>query len=260
MSSNRPVYDFSGRGALVTGGTSGMGRAIAEGLAAAGANVVITGRDEVRGGSIVESMARHGNVVDFVAGDITDGDFCARLVQHAVEVMGGLDIVVNSAGVIFHATVDETTDEQWQQTFEANVNGVFYICRAAVPVLRENGGGVVINIASDAGLTGSRHLVAYCASKGAVIQMSRAMAVDHARDGIRVVALCPGDVDTPMLRREFDQRGIDAQAGLQESAEGVPLGRVCSVEEVADLALFAASDSARFMTGFPLVLDGGSRA
>ena len=118
----------------------------------------------------------------------------------------------------------------------------------------------MINIASDAGLTGSRHLVAYCASKGAVIQMSRAMALDQATDGIRVVAICPGDVDTPMLRGEFEQRGMGVAAGLAESARAVPLNRVCSAEEVADLTLFAASDSARFMTGYPLVLDGGSRA
>ncbi|MEM7293872.1 MAG: SDR family oxidoreductase, partial [Pseudomonadota bacterium] len=125
---------------------------------------------------------------------------------------------------------------------------------------RDNGGGVVINIASDAGLTGSRHLVAYCASKGAVLQMSRAMALDHAREGVRVVAICPGDVDTAMLRGEFRDRGISAEEGLAESAEGVPLNRVCSAEEIADMILYAASDSARFITGYPLVVDGGSRA
>lgn len=260
MSSDRPKYDFRGKSALVTGGTSGMGRAIAESLAASGANVVVTGRDEVRGKAIHEVMVRHGNLAEFLPGDITDRGFCAELVQRAARTMGGLDIVVNSAGVIYHASVDETDDAQWSNTFDVNVNGMFYICRAAIPTLRERGGGVIINIASDAGLSGSRHLVAYCASKGAVIQMSRAMALDHAREGVRVVALCPGDVDTAMLRGEFDQRGIDAETGLRESAEAVPLNRVCTVEEVADLALFAASDAARFMTGYPLVLDGGSRA
>lgn len=237
-----------------------MGRAISESLASSGADVVVTGRDTARGEEVVGAMARHGGRVEFVPGDIADSSFCNRLVAHASDSMGGLDIVINSAGVIYHATVDETADEQWHKTFDVNVHGMFYICRAAVPVLRERGGGVIVNIASDAGLTGSRHLVAYCASKGAVIQMSRAMAVDHAREGIRVIALCPGDVDTAMLRGEFEQRGIDVEAGLRESAEGVPLGRVCTVEEVADLALYAASGSARFMTGFPLVLDGGSRA
>ena len=259
MPCKRLKHDFSGARVLVTGGTSGMGQAIAEAFAQSGANVIISGRNQQRGDSVCAALAEYGEVAHFKPGDIGDRVFCDELVGYAEHVLGGLDVVVNSAGVIYHATVDETTDEQWLDTFKVNVNGMFYVCRAAIPVLRK-GGGVIINIASDAGLTGSRHLVAYCASKGAVIQMSRAMALDHAHDGIRIVALCPGDVDTPMLRGEFKQRGIDAETGLKECAEAVPLNRVCSAEEVADLALYAASDSARFMTGFPLVLDGGSRA
>jgi NAD(P)-dependent dehydrogenase (short-subunit alcohol dehydrogenase family) len=120
--------------------------------------------------------------------------------------------------------------------------------------------GVIVNIASDAGLSGSRHLAAYCASKGAVVQLSRAMALDHGPDGIRVIPVCPGDVDTPMLRGEFKDRGISLEEGLEESAAGVPVNRVCTPEEVAELVLYAASDAARFMTGYPLVLDGGGRA
>jgi meso-butanediol dehydrogenase/(S,S)-butanediol dehydrogenase/diacetyl reductase len=255
----RPVFDFTGNGILVTGGTSGMGQAIAESFAASGANVIITGRNEGRGDAVCAAMAAYGNLTAFRAGDISDSTFCGELVEFARKSLGRLDIVVNSAGIIYHATVDETSDEQWLDTFNVNVNGMFYVCRASVPALRERG-GVIINIASDAGLSGSRHLVAYCASKGAVVQMSRAMALDHAGEGIRVVALCPGDVDTAMLRGEFAQRGIEINAGLRDSAQGVPVNRVCTVEEVADLALFAASDSARFMTGYPLVLDGGSRA
>ena len=166
---------------------------------------------------------------------------------------------MNSAGVIYHATAEETTDEQWLQTMNVNVNGMFYICRAALPQLKSNQ-GTIINIASDAALSGSRHLTAYCASKGAVLQMTRAMALDYAPDGVRIVPICPGDVDTPMLRGEFSDRGLDAESGLRESAEAVPLNRVCGAEEVADMVLFACSDSAGFITGYPLVLDGGNRA
>lgn len=259
MGHRRPQYSFSGKAVLVTGGTSGMGQAIAESFAANGADVVISGRDRERGNAVCARMSGHGNIAEFRPGDIADSSFCDELVGAAVQVMGKLDVVVNSAGIIYHAAAEATTDEQWLDTFDVNVNGMFYVCRAAIPRLRQSG-GVIINIASDAALSGSRHLVAYCASKGAVLQMSRAMALDHAHEGIRVVSLCPGDVDTPMLRDEFVQRGIDADAGLKESAANVPLDRVCTAEEVADLALFAASDSARFMTGFPLVLDGGSRA
>jgi NAD(P)-dependent dehydrogenase (short-subunit alcohol dehydrogenase family) len=255
----RTRFDFSGKTVLITGATSGLGAAIAEAFAANGADVALAGRDPQRGARLRERLRALGRKAEFIAGDITDRAYCKALVGDAMSALGSLDIVINSAGVAYHATVDETTDEQWQNTFDVNVNGMFYVCRAAVPKMRERG-GVIVNIASDAALTGSNHLVAYCASKGAVLQMTRAMALDHAREGIRVVAICPGDVDTPMLRGEFRDRGLGVDEGLRQSAEAVPLNRVCSPEEVADLVLFSASDSGRFMTGYPLVMDGGSRA
>ena len=252
-------FDFSGKRALVTGGTSGMGEAVALAFARAGARVVISGRDQQRARNVISRAGRLPGSLAFVAGDVTRRDKCDLVVTEAVGILDGLDILVNSAGVIFHATAEETTDEQWQQTMTVNVNGLFYICRAALPALKESR-GTIVNIASDAALSGSYHLTAYCASKGAVLQMSRAMALDYARDGVRIVPVCPGDVDTPMLRGEFRERGLEAETGLAESAEGVPLNRVCTPEEVADLVLFACSDSARFVTGYPLVMDGGGRA
>jgi len=257
---NRPVFDFSGKTVLVTGGTSGMGAATVEAFARSGARVVFAGRNEARAGSLLERIRQFSIEAHFVAGDITDAAYCQHLVDETSSLTGVPDIVVNSAGVIYHATAEETTDAQWLDTFNVNVHGMFYLCRAVLPAMRKKGGGVIINIASDAALSGSHHLVAYCASKGAVLQMTRAMAVDHARDNIRVVAICPGDVDTPMLRGEFRDRGISPEQGLAESAAAVPLNRVCSAEEIADMILFAASDSARFITGYPLVADGGSRA
>jgi meso-butanediol dehydrogenase/(S,S)-butanediol dehydrogenase/diacetyl reductase len=255
----RASFDFSGKTVLVTGATSGLGEAIAETFASSGADLVLAGRDQQRGAGLRERLCALGRKVEFIPGDITDRAYCETLVDGAVSALGHLDIVVNSAGVAHHATVDETTDEQWQNTFDVNVNGMFYVCRAAIPKMRERG-GVIVNIASDAALTGSRHLVAYCASKGAVLQMTRAMALDHGREGIRVVAICPGDVDTPMLRGEFRDLGLSLEEGLRQSAENVPLNRVCTPEEVADLVLYSASDSGRFMTGYPLVMDGGYRA
>jgi len=124
------------------------------------------------------------------------------IIAEAAGILGGLDILVNSAGVIYHASVEETTDDQWLETMNVNLNGMFYLCRAALPHLRSSK-GTIINIASDAALSGSRHLTAYCASKGAVLQMTRAMALDYAREGIRIVPICPGDVDTPMLAANF---------------------------------------------------------
>jgi len=252
-------FDFSGKRVLVTGGTSGIGAACASSFAAAGARVVINGRDHDRARAIIIASKSKPGTIAFVDGDISERKRCDLIVTEAVGILGGLDIVVNCAGVIYHATAEETTDAQWLQTMNVNVNGMFFICRAALPHLKSSK-GTIVNIASDAALSGSRHLVAYCASKGAVLQMTRAMALDHGPDGVRIVPVCPGDVDTPMLRGEFRDRGLDAKTGLRESAESVPLQRVCSAQEVADMVLFASSDSARFITGYPLVLDGGNRA
>jgi len=252
-------FNFKDQRVLITGGTSGMGEATAEAFVKAGADVVISGRNQKNADGIIERLQDEAGSICFIAADIGDRGQCDQLVEDVSEKLGGLDIVVNSAGVIYHATAEETTDEQWLDTMNVNVNGTFYVCRAVVPHLKASK-GTIINIASDAALTGSYHLVAYCASKGAVLQMTRAMAKDYARDGIRIIPICPGDVDTPMLRGEFRDRGLDLEAGLRESAEGVPLNRVCSAEEVAHMVLYAASDSAKFITGYPLVLDGGNRA
>ena len=252
-------FDFSGKRVLITGGTSGMGDSTALAFAAAGARVVINGRNRERAGEILERGRESGGSIAFVDGDISARKACDLIVTQAVGILGGLDIVVNSAGIIYHATAEETTDEQWLQTMNVNVNGMFFICRAALPHLKSSR-GTIINIASDAALSGSYHLTAYCASKGAVLQMTRAMALDYAHAGVRIVPICPGDVDTPMLRGEFRDRGLEIEAGLQESAGGVPLKRVCSAQEVADMVLYACTDSAQFITGYPLVIDGGGRA
>ncbi len=252
-------FKFNQQRVLITGGTSGMGEATAIAFVAAGADVVITGRNQQRADSIIAQCENTPGSIRFIAGDITSRQQCDDIVSGANEELGGLDIVVNSAGVIYHATAEQTTDEQWLETMNVNVNGMFYICRAALPHLKLST-GTIVNIASDASLSGSYHLTAYCASKGAVLQMTRAMALDYARDGVRIVPVCPGDVDTPMLRGEFRDRGLTTEQGLQESAEAVPLNRVCSAEEVAHMVLYACSDSARFISGYPLVLDGGNRA
>jgi meso-butanediol dehydrogenase/(S,S)-butanediol dehydrogenase/diacetyl reductase len=252
-------FDFSDNRVLVTGGTSGMGEATAIAFVQAGARVVISGRSQERARDILNRCRDSPGSIAFVAGDIGKRSVCDLIVTEAAGILGGLDIVVNSAGIIYHATAEETTDEQWLETMNVNVNGMFYICRAALPHVKASK-GTIVNIASDAALTGSHHLTAYCASKGAVLQMTRAMALDYARDGVRIVPICPGDVDTPMLRGEFRDRGLEPDAGLRESAEAVPLNRVCSAQEVADMVLYASSDSANFITGYPLVLDGGNRA
>ncbi len=252
-------FEFDQQRILITGGTSGIGEATANAFAKADADVVIAGRNQQRADEIIAQCKDMPGNISFIAGDITSREQCDGIVSGANEMLGGLDIVVNCAGVIYHATAEQTSDEQWLHTMNVNVNGMFYICRSALPHLRLSK-GTIINIASDASLSGSHHLTAYCTSKGAVLQMTRAMALDYAGEGIRIVPVCPGDVDTPMLRGEFRDRGLTVEQGFKESAEAVPLNRVCSAEEVAHMVLYACSESARFISGYPLVLDGGNRA
>ena len=259
MPSSSVSFDFTGQTVLVTGGTSGIGEAVASAFVQSGANVVITGRNRERGDALVNKLSRNSNKILFIAGDITKSTFCKSLVEQSAVFLETLDVVVNCAGVIYHADLEHTTDEIWHETMNVNVNGTFYVCRAAVEFMKATG-GVILNIASDAGLSASTGLTAYNTSKAAVIQLSRSVARDYGKYNIRVIPICPGDVDTPMLRGEFRQNSIDAETGLKESSESVPLNRVCSAKEVADLVLYAASDSARFMSGYPLVLDAANRA
>jgi len=259
MSPENIKFSFPDKNVLVTGGTSGIGEAVARAFANAGANVVFTGRDMRRGGEVLDIINSGSGRCALIPGDLTESEFCHSLVQQAVQSMGFLDVVVNCAGVIHHAVAGETTDDQWNQTMNVNVNATFYVCRAALSMMMERG-GVILNIASDAGLSASSHLAAYNASKGAVVQLSRSMARDYGKYNIRVIPICPGDVDTPMLRGEFKQLGVSAEEGLHESAQGVPLQRVCTPLEVAHLVLYAASDSAAFMSGYPLMLDAANRA
>jgi NAD(P)-dependent dehydrogenase (short-subunit alcohol dehydrogenase family) len=243
MPKSRVSFNFTGHSVLVTGATSGIGEAVARSFVEAGADILVTGRNQERGNALATELGSGGTEVHFVAGDITDSIFCGDLVSRTVDYLGKLDIVVNSAGVIHIANAADTSDKQWHEAMNVNVNGTFYVCRAALKVMQQTG-GVILNIASDAGLSASSNLCAYNASKGAVIQMSRSMARDFGQYNIRVIPVCPGDVDTPMLRGEFETRG----------------GRVCSAGEVADLVLYAACNSARFMSGYPLVLDAANRA
>lgn len=259
MSQASMQFDYSGRRVLITGGTSGIGAATARAFAGAGAQVVINGRQREPAEELIGELAGAAGRIEFIQGDLSEPATCAHIVAASAERLGGLDVVVNSAGIIYHATAEETSDAQWLDTMNVNVNAMFFVCRAAIPHLRDSK-GTIVNIASDAALSGSYHLTAYCASKGAVLQMTRAMALDYAGEGIRIVPVCPGDVDTPMLRGEFRDRGLDAEAGLAESAAGVPINRVCTAAEVAGMVLYACSDSAGFVTGYPLVVDGGGRA
>lgn len=247
--------DFTDKVVLITGATSGIGEATARAFAKAGARLVLTGRNTDRGCALASEVKG-----SFTAGDVTERKFADSLVSDTVARHGRLDVLVNNAGIVYRRTVTDMTDEEWRDTMAVNVHGVFYLCRAAIPAMRDQGGGAIVNVSSDAAFIGASAMPAYCASKAAVMQMTRAMALDHARDGLRINAVCPDMIRTPMLASEAHQMGSNPDDYFSAGAEGIPMGRIGEPEEVADAILFLASDKATFITGAGLLVDGGVTA
>jgi len=240
---------------LVTGASSGIGAAIAIAFAEAGWDVMAAGRDEGR----LEEVADVSAKIVTWSGELAESEDCDELVRDTLDEFGHLDCLVNNAGVIVRANVGDTSDEEWRYTMAINLDVPFFLSRAALPHLLSSEGSIV-NIASDWGLRGGKRAAAYCASKGAIVLLTKAMAKDHAREGLRVNAICPGDVDTPMLAAEADEQGMELDAYLEEAAEESPNGRVGTPEEIAGLALFLASDAATHITGAAIPIDGGATA
>jgi len=250
---------LTGKVALITGGASGIGKATAELFAREGAAVTIADIDVATGEAVAQSVVNDGRMAIFVPCDVTKASDCQQAVQRTVNHFGKLDTLFNNAGVTRRASVLETTEEEWDWVMAVNVKSIFLMSKAAIPVMVEAGGGVIINTGSGWGLVGGKDAVSYCASKGAVIQLTKAMALDHGPQNIRVNAVCPGDTDTPMLADEAEQLGQSHQAILTESIHR-PLGRVGCPEEIAQAVLYLASDASSFVTGTTLLVDGGGLA
>jgi len=245
--------------ALITGAAGGIGRSSAELFAAAGAAVAVVDVSEAQGQAAVQAIHQNGGQAVFIQADVTLAADCRQAVQETVRAFGGLDILFNNAGIIRRANVIDTTEDEWERVMAVNVKSIFLMSKYAVPVMAAAGGGVIINTGSGWGLTGGKDAVSYCASKGAVVNMTRAMALDHGPQNIRVNCLCPGDTNTDMLRNEARQLGESDTAFLAEAADR-PLQRIGQPEDIAQAALYLAGDGSAFVTGTTLVVDGGGLA
>lgn len=245
--------------ALITGGTSGIGEATALLFAREGAKVAITGRNESRGHAVVARILESGGKAIFLRTDVRKADQCKRAVDETVRAFGSLDILFNNAGVFYPQTTLECSEEEWDLQININLKGTFLMSKYALEHMLAQGGGVIVNNSSGWGLVGGDKAVAYCASKGGVVLLTKAMAIDHGRQGIRINCICPGDVDTPMLPEDARMRGLDWKSYLA-GCENRPMGRIGTAEEIAKAVLFLASDDSSFITGTALAVDGGGTA
>lgn len=249
--------DFEGKLVLITGSSRGIGRATAKAFLDCGARVAINGRSE---DSVAEAISSFDapDVLVAAPGDISTEKGCESVVNSAISGLGGLDILINAAGVLFATSIEDSTEEIWNQTLDINLKGTFFCSKFAIPVLKKSGGNIV-NIASDAGLIGEKELSVYCASKGGVVNMTRAMALELA-PVIRVNCVCPGYVDTDMIRRDIIDQSEDSSSLEEEIVNYSPLKRMAKPEEIAKAILYLASEDAANITGAALQIDGGSTA
>jgi len=245
--------------ALITGAASGIGRATAFLFAVEGASISVVDLDIDGGRNVVDEINKKGGKAIFVHCDVSKASDCKHAVQETVEKFGGIEILFNNAGVIRRATVLDTTEAEWDLVMDVNLKSIYLFSKFAIPHIAKAGGGSIVNMSSGWGLRGGRKAVSYCAAKGAVINMTRAMALDHAGDNIRVNCLCPGDVDTAMLRNEARQLG-QSEVDFMLDAAYRPLGRIGSPEEIAQAVLYLVSDVSSYITGTALVIDGGGLA
>lgn len=245
---------------LVSGGASGIGKASARLLSTAGAKVAILDIDIERGAEVAEEINAQGRRAFFINCDVSKDKPCRRAVERTADHFGRLDILVNAAGIITRASVLETSEAAWDKIISVNLKSVYLLSRHSIPRMVGVGGGVIINISSGWGLVGGKSAAAYCASKGGVVLLTKAMALDHGTQNIRVNCICPGDTDTPLLRSEAVALGIPYDQLVKESSHDRPLGRIGTPMDIAQAVLFLASNASAFMTGSTLVVDGGALA
>ncbi len=254
---------LSGKTALITGATSGIGKATALLFAEEGADVVITGRRAELGQRVSDEIRQKGDRCVFVQADHAQADDCSRVIERTLAEFGRIDILFNNAGIVTSGTAETTSDEVWNDTLAINVTAVWRMCKLVLPVMKKQGGGVIVNNGSDWSVVAGKDAFSYIASKGAIGLMTKAMALDYARENIRVNAVCPGDtlVDRWIEKGYFEgSEPVTMEAALKTSSAYLPMGRFGKPEEIAKAVLFLASDDSSFVTGHLLLVDGGNTA
>ncbi|MCP4766489.1 MAG: SDR family oxidoreductase [Gammaproteobacteria bacterium] len=247
---------FDNKKVVITGGTGGIGQAVVKLFASQGASVLFSDHSEEDCSELCETLRKAQLETRYLAGDLRHKNYCDALIEEAVTRLGGVDILINNAGIIPRGNVLETTDDMWFSALDINLTAVFFLCRAAIPHMQQAGGGAIVNTSSTWGIYPGPDHVAYCTSKAAVAALSKNLGRDHAADGIRVNAVCPNEVNTPMLRTGFLRRGIDPDSAIEELGKSVPLGHVAEPEEIADVIAFLASEDARYVCGTTVEVSG----
>jgi NAD(P)-dependent dehydrogenase (short-subunit alcohol dehydrogenase family) len=248
------------RAALITGGTSGIGEATCLLFGEEGASVAVVGRHSERGKSVAKRISDAGGTAIFFQADVRKSDNCRAAVDRTIETFGRLDVLFNNAGSYYLNDVVGCTEEEWDDQIDTSLKGTFLMSKYALPHMIERGSGSIVNCASGWGLVGGPKAAAYCAAKGGMVVMTKAMAIDHGPQGIRVNAICPGDTDTPMEREDARNQGLSWEAYVDQMTGTRPIARMATPEEIAQGVLFLASDESSYVTGAALPVDGGGVA
>ena len=252
--------NLAGKTAIITGASSGIGLASAQILSAYGASVALFDINEELGGIEAKKINAEGRTARFYKCDVTNSEECKAAVDAVEREFGRIDVLHNNAGVTFRKDVTELEETQWDLVLDVTLKGIYLVSKYVIPIMARGGGGSIINTGSGWGLKGGDKAAAYCAAKGGVVNLTRAMAIDHGKQNIRVNSINPGDTDTAMLRSEGRQLGLEEAQFLKDSAKGRPLERLGTPEDIAKAVLFLASDLSTWMTGSAVIVDGGGIA
>ncbi|MDI3326275.1 SDR family oxidoreductase [Pontibacterium granulatum] len=247
---------FENQVVVITGAAGGVGRTLVTLFAKEGAQMMLADMNEAGLQEAASEAQNYGSNVAYLAGNLREKDYCEQLITTAAETFGGVDILLNNAGIIPRGTIEETTDEMWFTAMDVNLNAVFFLCRASVPHMKRRGGGAIVNTSSVWGTYPGPGHVAYCTSKGAVAALTKNLGRDCAPMQIRVNAVCPHEINTPMIRSGFERRGLDPDKAIDELNKTVPLGRIAEPEDIADAIAFLASDEARYIAGETVEVTG----